>query len=64
MNYEMWYYQAFSQGLKRGRPILVQRYIYSKEGRGSRKRSSGKPLKFMFISVSVPSLFEIFHLAL
>jgi hypothetical protein len=34
MNYEMWYHQAFSQGLKRGRPILVQRYIYSKEGGG------------------------------
>ena len=40
--------QAFSQGPKRGRPILVQRYIYmGKEGGGSRKRSSGKPLKFM-----------------
>jgi hypothetical protein len=24
--------QAFSQGPKRGRPILVQRYIYSKGG--------------------------------
>ena len=36
--------QAFSQGPKTGRPILVQRYIYSKEGGGgggSRKRSSG-----------------------
>jgi hypothetical protein len=26
--------QAFSRGPKRGRPILVQRYIYSKEGGG------------------------------
>jgi hypothetical protein len=32
-------HQAFSQSPKRGRPILVQRYIYSKVG-GSRKRSS------------------------
>ena len=36
--------QTFSQGPKRGRPILVQRYIYSKKGGGggvggSRKRS-------------------------
>ena len=29
--------QAFSQGPKRGRPILVQRYIYSKEGAGVEK---------------------------
>jgi hypothetical protein len=29
--------QAFSQDPKRGRPILVQRYIYSKEGGGFEK---------------------------
>jgi hypothetical protein len=44
--------QAFSQGPERGRPILVQRYIYTvkrggRGGGGSRKRSSGKPLKFV-----------------
>ena len=29
--------QAFSQDPKRGRPILVQRYIYSKGGGGARE---------------------------
>ena len=48
--------QAFSQGPKRGRPILVQRYIYSKGGGGgARKRSSGKPLKFVLLHVSICS---------
>jgi hypothetical protein len=46
--------QAFSQSPKRGRPILVQRYIYSKAG-GSRKRSSGKPLKFTLLHISICS---------
>jgi hypothetical protein len=46
-------HQAFSQSPKRGRPILVQRYIYSKAG--SRKRSSGKPLKFTLLHVSICS---------
>jgi hypothetical protein len=50
--------QAFSQDPKRGRPILVQRYIYSKGGGGgggSRKRSSGKPLKFTLLHTSICS---------
>jgi hypothetical protein len=35
---------------------LVQWYIYSKEvGGGLRKRSSGKPLKFTFLHVSICS---------
>jgi hypothetical protein len=46
--------QAFSQGPKRGRPILVQQCIYSKGG-GLRKRSSGKPLKFTLLHVSISS---------
>jgi hypothetical protein len=48
------YIQAFSQGPKRGRPILVQRYIYSKEG-GLRKHSFGKPLKFTLLHISICS---------
>jgi hypothetical protein len=61
--------QAFSQGPKRGRPILVQRYIYSKgRGGGGRKNVPLENLWSLryFISVSVPSSFEIFqtHLAL
>jgi hypothetical protein len=58
--------QAFSQDPKRERPILV-RYIFSKGGGESRKRSSGNLWSlYYFISVSVPSSFEIFqtHLAL
>jgi hypothetical protein len=47
--------QAFSQGPKRGRPILVQRYIYSKGRGGLRKRSSGKPLKFTLLHISICS---------
>jgi hypothetical protein len=55
-NYSMGPTQAFSQDPKRGRPILVQRYIYSKErGWGSRKCSSGKPLKFTLLHVSICS---------
>jgi hypothetical protein len=61
-------YQAFSQGPKRGRPILVQRYIYSKGGGGGRENVPLKNLWSLryFMSVSVPSSFEIFqtHLAL
>ena len=65
--------QAFSQGPKRGRPILVQRYFYSKEGGGGGGGRFEKTFLWKtfevyvtFISVSVPSSFEIFqtHLAL
>ena len=52
--------EAFSQDPKRGHPILVQQHIYSKERRGgggvaSRKCSSGKPLKFTLLHVSICS---------
>jgi hypothetical protein len=51
--------QAFSQDPKRGHPILVQRYIYRKGGGGGgwRKRSSGKPLKFTLLHISICSKF-------
>jgi hypothetical protein len=59
MLYDM---QAFSQGPKRGHPILVQRYIYIRENVPLENLWS---LRF-FMSVSVPTSFEIFqtHLAL
>jgi hypothetical protein len=49
--------QAFSQDPKRGRPILVQRYIYSKgaAGGGFEKTFLGKPLKFTLLRVSICS---------
>jgi hypothetical protein len=50
--------QAFSQGPKRGRPILVQQYIYSKGGGGGggfEKTFLGKPLKFTLLRVSICS---------
>jgi hypothetical protein len=66
MLYDM---QAFSQGPKRGHPILVQWYIYIKEGGGGVRENV--PLENLwslrfFMSVSVPTSFEIFqtHLAL
>ena len=37
--------QAFSQGPKRGRPILVQRYIYSKKGGGGGGGSGKRSLE-------------------
>jgi hypothetical protein len=40
----------------RGRPILVQRYIYRKKGGGVlRKRFSGKPSKFTLLHISICS---------
>ena len=61
---------GFSQGPETGRPILVQRYMYSNE-RGEGGFRENVPLENLrslryFISVSVPSSFEIFqtHLAL
>ena len=60
-------HQAFSQDPKRGRPILIQRYIYSKGGGGGGGGvRENVPLEKLwslryFMSVSVPSSFEIFQ---